>query len=176
MIDVQSMQDSVSANALAYKRPCAKIWHHYCAMDSLQERLIMARKAAKLSQAALAKLAKCGQTTIASIENGRNHSSSVLARVAAILNVEPLWLAEGKGPQRRDWPSPTPVGALHLAEPEPRESIPHGYDRRSALSLTKDETSLVEAYRIAEASTRRTMLLLANDVLKNLGKRLANHG
>ena len=60
MIDVQSMQDSVSANALACKRPCAKIWHHYCAS--------------------------------------------------------------------------------------------------------------------AEASTRRTMLLLANDVLKNLGKRLANHG
>ncbi len=175
MIDVQSMRDSVSAFALVCKRPCAEVWHHHCAMDSLQARLIMARKAAKLSQAALAKLAKCGQTTIASIENGRNHSSSILARVAAILNVEPLWLAEGKGPQRRDWQSRSQVEAFKVSEPEPSEFIANGYDRRSALILAQEEKLLVEAYRIADGSTRRTMLLLANDVLKTLGKRVANH-
>lgn len=70
-------------------------------MSSLKERHIEAREAANLSQGALAKLVKCGQTTIASIENGRNQGSTFLPRIAEILGVESLWLAEGRGPMRR---------------------------------------------------------------------------
>jgi transcriptional regulator with XRE-family HTH domain len=70
-------------------------------MNTLKDRLKEARKAAGYSQAALADLAKCGQTTIASIENGRNQGSTVLARLAEILGVEPLWLSEGRGCKKR---------------------------------------------------------------------------
>ena len=66
-------------------------------MNTLRERLISAREAKNFSQQDLATLAKCGQTTIASIENGRNKSSSVLPRVADILGVRLTWLIEGKG-------------------------------------------------------------------------------
>jgi transcriptional regulator with XRE-family HTH domain len=83
-------------------------------VSTLRERLIEARSAAKLSQAELAKRVQCGQTTIASIENGRNQGSKVLPRVAVILGVEVLWLAEGRGPKYRDGNTPPdlPPGAL----------------------------------------------------------------
>ena len=59
-----------------------------------------ARNDAGLSQAALAKRLGTGQSTIGSIENGRNQSSGFVVRVAAELGVRPEWLAEGKGPKR----------------------------------------------------------------------------
>ena len=74
-------------------------------MNTLKERLKEARTEAGLSQAALAKRAGCGQTTIASVENGRNQGSTILPRLAEILGVEPLWLAEGRGQKRRMYPS-----------------------------------------------------------------------
>ena len=61
-----------------------------------------AREAAGLTQDALAKRAHCGQTTIASIENGRNEGATPLPMLAHVLGVEALWLAEGKGPRRRE--------------------------------------------------------------------------
>lgn len=69
-------------------------------MTTLKDRLKEARADAGISQAALARLAKCGQTTIASIENGRNQGSTVITKLATALNVNPVWLAEGKPPKR----------------------------------------------------------------------------
>lgn len=66
-------------------------------MSSLRERLIEARTTKRLSQSALAKLVKCGQTTIASIENGRNQSSKLVPRIADVLGVSVKWLDTGKG-------------------------------------------------------------------------------
>lgn len=66
-------------------------------MSTLSERLSKARGDAGLSQAALAKLAGCGQSTIASIERGRNQGSTVLPRLAELLGVSAIWLAEGRG-------------------------------------------------------------------------------
>lgn len=69
-------------------------------MTTLKDRLKEARSEAGLSQGALAKLAKCGQTTIASIENGRNKGSTVITQLSTALNVNPVWLAEGRPPKR----------------------------------------------------------------------------
>lgn len=71
-------------------------------MSTLRERLRSAREAAGLTQDALAKRAHCGQTTIASIENGRNKGATPLPMLAHVLGVEALWLVEGKGPRRRE--------------------------------------------------------------------------
>lgn len=62
-----------------------------------------------MSQGALAKLAGCGQSTIASIERGRNQGSTILPRVAEILGVNALWLAEGRGPKQPDSLPPQPA-------------------------------------------------------------------
>lgn len=81
-------------------------------MKTLAERLAEARSETGLSQGALAKQAGCGQSTIASIERGRNQGSTILPRLAEILGVNALWLSEGRGPMR---PGAAPPPAL----PEP---------------------------------------------------------
>jgi len=73
---------------------------HNRTMKTLSERLTEARTDAGLSQGALAKLAGCGQSTIASIERGCNQGSTILPRVAEILGVSAIWLAEGRGSKK----------------------------------------------------------------------------
>lgn len=71
--------------------------YHNCDMDSLANRLRIAREKAGLSQAALAKLIGSGQSTIGSIENGRNQGSGKLLQIARVLSVSPEWLETGRG-------------------------------------------------------------------------------
>lgn len=66
---------------------------------TMGQRLKDARKARKLSQAALAKLAHIGQSTIADLERGRTTSCTATPQLAAVLGVAALWLAEGRGPR-----------------------------------------------------------------------------
>ena len=74
-------------------------------MSTLKDRLKEARAERGLSQAALAKALGLGQTTIASIENGRNQSSGALVQIAEYLGVSPTWLADGTGPKKNHAPS-----------------------------------------------------------------------
>ncbi|CAB3919087.1 LexA family transcriptional regulator [Achromobacter mucicolens] len=53
-----------------------------------------------MSQAQLAKAVGAGQSTIASIENGRNKGSSLFLDLARALNVNVEWLMDGAGPKR----------------------------------------------------------------------------
>lgn len=69
-------------------------------MNTLAKRLKLAREEAGLSQAALAKLIGAGQSTIGSIENGRNHGSGKIVQIARALNVRPQWLEDGTLPMR----------------------------------------------------------------------------
>ena len=69
-------------------------------MSTLSERMKQARSEAGLSQAALAKQLGAGQSTIASIENGRNQSSGRLVEIAQLLQVNPAWLANGQAPRK----------------------------------------------------------------------------
>lgn len=69
-------------------------------MNTLGERLKQARIDGGLSQAELAKMLGTGQSTIASIENGRNQSSGRLVEIAQLLRVNPNWLATGQGAPR----------------------------------------------------------------------------
>lgn len=73
------------------------ILYQNCDMDTLAARMKLARRQRGLSQVALAKIVGCGQSTIASIENGRNHGSSLLIPIANALRVRPEWLASGSG-------------------------------------------------------------------------------
>lgn len=66
-------------------------------VNTLQERLIYARKLRGFSQAELAKRAKCRQSTIGNIESGLRKTLRDLVGVARALDVSPDWLADGRG-------------------------------------------------------------------------------
>jgi transcriptional regulator with XRE-family HTH domain len=139
-------------------------------MSSLRERLIEARTEAKLSQADLAKRAQCGQTTIASIENGRNQGSKILPRVATILGVEVLWLAEGKSPKRRrDNSAKAPVLPKGALDPrsvgDPFERISEAL-RDLVIVGTTHEDIMTLVRQKAEESKEQQRLILAHLNLK----------
>jgi len=123
-------------------------------MSTLRERLIEAREEAKLSQQQLADLAHCGQTTVVSIENGRNKGATPLVMLAHVLRVNPLWLVEGMGPKRSKGATPFLV---------------------TATTVTDDEERLIlAAYRSADKRMREVMIASAKQVLESFGQRSQN--
>lgn len=87
-------------------------------MNTFGTRLREARKDAGLSQPALAQKVGLSQTTISDIERGRNAGSTEAAALAAVLGVNALWLAEGKGPKHPGGKDVQPSPAL-AAESHP---------------------------------------------------------
>lgn len=67
------------------------------AMSTFGERLAWARKQKNLSQPDLAKKAGVALSSIGNSEAGTRHSIRKIASIAAILDVDVSWLAEGKG-------------------------------------------------------------------------------
>jgi transcriptional regulator with XRE-family HTH domain len=68
-------------------------------VETLAERLLSARLAAGMTQDQLAARAHVAQGTIGNLEAGIRKSARRVAVLAAVLQVNPLWLAEGKGPR-----------------------------------------------------------------------------
>ena len=83
------------------KHICDLRKYHNCNMH-IGKRIKEAREEAGLTQEELAKAAGVAQSTIGGLESERNPGSSRTAEIAAVLGVEPLWLAAGKGEKRSD--------------------------------------------------------------------------
>ena len=64
--------------------------------NTLAYRLKISRQNKGLSQSELAKAARISQSAVAAIETGRNKSSTHIAKFAAILGINPIWLETGK--------------------------------------------------------------------------------
>ncbi|MDB5774694.1 MAG: phage repressor like transcriptional regulator, family [Herbaspirillum sp.] len=83
-------------------------------METLANRLRWARKKKRLSQEELGKLAGVSQSTIGNLEAGTRASARKIASIAAALNVDALWLAEGKPrPAIRHAPDIEPGPDIH---------------------------------------------------------------
>lgn len=67
------------------------------AMSTLGERLAWARKQKNLTQDELGRLSGSSGSAIGNIESGTRHSSRKIAAIAAALDVDVMWLSEGKG-------------------------------------------------------------------------------
>jgi len=95
-------------------------------MKLLKERLVSARLeksdrdrakgGVEMTQDRLAELAGVSQSTIGNLESGARQTARKLATIAAVLEVNALWLAEGKGP--RYLQSAGPEVALIYVTPE----------------------------------------------------------
>lgn len=66
-------------------------------MRTLAERLTWARERKQLTQAGLGKLAGVSQGTIGNLESGLRKEARRIAQIASALDVDALWLADGKG-------------------------------------------------------------------------------
>ena len=98
-------------------------------VKTIAERLKTARKEAKLTQPALAKLAGVSPGTIGNIESGIRKDARELLAIAKAVGVNAEWLKSGKGPKSAEpqnggsemsgWPlSPEVLAALSNASPE----------------------------------------------------------
>ena len=76
-------------------------------MASVGERVKERRMELGLKQRALAKLVGLLQTTISDLESNPTVKTREVARLAAVLGVSALWLADGKGPKILDGTAPT---------------------------------------------------------------------
>lgn len=125
-----------------------RCFRHNCDMENantLAERVRLARKIRGLSQVDLARKLKTGQSTVASIENGRNKGSGYLVHIAAALGVNSIWLATGRGEmeisnwaeekdrrlrsmgvETRRLPVDIGQGLAALNQPEPTEPVDNG--------------------------------------------------
>lgn len=99
---------------------------------TVAERLKESRKEVGLTQAELTKKARLkNQSIIGSLESGHRGTSSRLPAIAAALGVEPLWLAEGRGPKHA--PSPLP-GTGQLFEGSTDDPLLAAYHQASAMT------------------------------------------
>lgn len=141
-------------------------------MESLADRFRRARKAKKLSQAALAKALGCGQTTIASIENSRNkRTSSILPGAAALLGVDLVWLSSGRG----DMYAGSRDESHATQEERTRLSLSADYSSSDDLSLSAEYVASASAARDAAIDAAVTEVLklygmTLDDYLLNKGQ------
>ena len=94
----------------------------------------------------------------------------VMIRAAALYGVDAAWLAgdaDGKAPAflaTRSYPTAS------ASAPAPKVN-----EARPDYAMTDDERLLLDGYRLADDSLRRSMVVLATDALARFGKRRANH-
>lgn len=127
------------------------------AMKNLSERLAWARTQKGLSQQQLADRVGVAQSTIGSLEAGTRSSARKITAIAAALEVNSLWLAEGKGPRDANAP------AIELVAEVERTN-----HHRRLQWLDDDEAELLSLFRACGADEKRTSLV----VLKSLPKEI----
>lgn len=125
--------------------------HYIRDMKTLAARLMWAREQKLLTQAGLAKLAGVSQGTIGNLESGLRHSARKIVNIAVALDVDPIWLSEGRGGvETRQEPSLTMVPERAAAEP--KMTLAH-----------EDELELLDLYRRADTRGRRHIQRAARD-------------
>ena len=108
-------------------------------MKTLSQRLRYAREQAGLSQSALARRVGLRPQAIQLIEAGRVRQPRNLVHIAAVLKVNPLWLASGEGG----------VEALAVREPTPKYASERDASpiSREALALARQWMQLSKSQR-----------------------------
>ncbi|MBY0240312.1 MAG: helix-turn-helix domain-containing protein [Burkholderiaceae bacterium] len=139
-------------------------------MRTLAERLAWARKektdrdGADFTQTDLATKAGVSQGAIGHLESGRTVTSRSITSIAKALDVDPIWLAEGKGtpyPTTQNFAAP-PTADTYLPQPraEKDESAPSSV--KSSIThvqrVNEEEAELLTMYRLMDEEWRKRLV------------------
>jgi phage repressor protein C with HTH and peptisase S24 domain len=124
-------------------------------MRTLAERLAWAREQKGLTQDALAKLAGVSQGTIGNLESGLRQSARRIVNIASALNVDAVWLAEGRG-------IPFAASQEEYAANDRGQGIPKEVDQARANS-TEQMTSASDRARISPDTSWKHRLVQARE-------------
>lgn len=135
-------------------------------IESLGQRLRLARERRKLTQAGLAAAAGIKQSDVSKIEGGRILQTTAIARLAAALRVPALWLEIGDGAEP-DWERggapQTTIGLLNLP-PVPEHVMAEAEEKvraQQATGLSQALPIVLDAIAKAPDKARLRTALLA---------------
>ncbi|MBB5443269.1 MULTISPECIES: helix-turn-helix domain-containing protein [unclassified Paraburkholderia] len=120
-------------------------------LKTLAERLAWARKRKKYSQQKLADLAGVSQAAIGNLESGIRFASLKMPVIASLLDVDALWLAEGKGTPPAELTGDTPVDTSSHASTRENHSSTNQSDATERVLRTLVGRSEKEISEIADA-------------------------
>ena len=126
-------------------------------MDTLGKRLIWAREQKGLTQEGLAKLGGVSQGTIGNLEAGIRQTARRIVDIAAALDVDPNWLANGRG---------SPESKLDAEEarvPVNESAAPDSLD-----DMLNTLVEMVETYRLASPDDRERIDFAFREARNNL--------
>jgi transcriptional regulator with XRE-family HTH domain len=116
-----------------------KVMTYILAMNTLASRLKWARTEKKLTQDQLGELSDTSGSTIGNMEAGLRMSSRKIANIAAVLDVDALWLSSGKG--------------TYDAHKQHLHAVPTG--SVELVYLNSQEMSIITAYRQSDTGGRQ---------------------
>lgn len=123
--------------------------------ETLGTRIVAARRKAAMGRQQLSDLSGVPYSSLAEIEQGKRKRSGAVARLAAILQVNALWLETGRGAMGSDKATPMPLDAVS--------------------ELSRDEVRLLSIFRTVNTPTRKIILRQVADLAK-LGNMRSTQG
>ncbi len=118
------------------------------------ERLVAARKAKELTQAALAEQVGVSQAHISRLENGATASLTLLNQLAAVLSVKPAWLVYGEE-----------TAPEALATPAAEPNRPHGDVIYMSEPLDRPQALEGATYKLKWPDSEHAIYLTINDII-----------
>jgi transcriptional regulator with XRE-family HTH domain len=136
-------------------------------MDTLAKRLIWAREQKGLTQASLAKLSGVTQSTIGNLESGIRASARRIVDIAAALDVNPAWLANGQGEAKE-------VDSTTVGVAEPIAAYGKTLDAPRSKAVGRDADYLEDASLSSETTLER--LNAREKIILELYRRASHEG